>query len=199
MGHIAGLLHLGREAMNTSRLPLYASLSLLTFLKSNAPWKQLVEIGNLEPRQVQAGCPFSLSPNLTITPMEVPHRGEYSDTLAYQIQGGDRTLFYCPDIDAWQRGSFDIRTVLAENLAWAKNLALLDGTFYSGAELPGRKMSEVPHPLVEESIRFFQGNPTEIVFVHLNHTNPLWQPGVERQQVESTGFRVGEQGAVYLL
>jgi pyrroloquinoline quinone biosynthesis protein B len=60
-------------------------------------------------------------------------------------------------------------------------------------------MSEVPHPLVEESVRIFRGNPTGIVFIHLNHTNPLWQPGVERQQIESAGFRVGEQGTIYTL
>ena len=32
----------------------------------------------------------------------------------------------------------------------------LDGTFYTDAELPGRNMSEVPHPFVQESVELFK-------------------------------------------
>lgn len=193
MGHIAGLLHLGREALNARRLPLYASPAFLAFLEGNAPWRLLVEIGNLEPHPLAAAEPLWLTPSLRLTPLPVPHRAEFSDTLAFQVAGNQRSLLYCPDSDAWQREGFDIRPHLEVDDA------LLDGTFYNGSELPGRQMSEVPHPLVEKSARFLAGCPARVTFIHLNHTNPLWQPGEPRQRLEAAGFRVGAQGAVYPL
>jgi pyrroloquinoline quinone biosynthesis protein B len=56
-------------------------------------------------------------------------------------------LFYCPDIDRWEAWEQDIRAVVD-----AHNVALLDATFFSGAELPGRDMSKIPHPLVTDTV-----------------------------------------------
>ncbi len=194
MGHYGGLLHLGREAMNPRQLPVYGTPAMGDFLRANAPWSQLIEIGNIEFQAVAANAPVNLTPNLTVTPIPVPHRGEYSDTVAYLIQGPGKRLFYCPDIDNWQEVSFDIKDFLQE-----VDLALVDGTFFAAGELPKRDMGEVPHPLVRDSAALFQGVEADLHFIHLNHTNPLWQNGPERKWLEENGFAIGEQGQRWVL
>ncbi len=49
-GHYAGLIHLGREAWGTRDMPVYASPRMADFLRRNAPWSQLVALGNVELR-----------------------------------------------------------------------------------------------------------------------------------------------------
>ena len=49
-------------------------------------------------------------------------------------------------------------------------------------ELPERKMSEVPHPFVIETMKRFESESIEtqgkIYFIHFNHSNPLmWNEG----------------------
>jgi pyrroloquinoline quinone biosynthesis protein B len=87
----------------------------------------------------------------------------------------------------------------------AHDLAFLDGTFYDVGELPGRDMSEVPHPLVVDTLRRLRGlrrgeGTPRIVLVHLNHTNPLWaENSPARAAVEAAGLAVGRQGDAYEL
>lgn len=194
IGHYTGLIHLGREAMHTKSIPVYGTQTMLDFLASNAPWNQLVEIRNIELRPVQDSVSIEISPNLSITPITVPHRSEYSDTLAYLVKGSNKKLFFCPDIDSWDKLQFNIKEFLEE-----VDIALVDGTFFSEGELEGRVMGDVPHPLVEESVQKLQGLQTEVLFVHLNHTNPLWEVGSERSWLEERGFRIGEQGQSWVL
>ena len=91
MGHIAGLLQLGREAMQL-RVRLHATSRVCAFLRDNAPWNAL----DLELREI-AGR-FTLEPGLDIEAVPVPHRDEHSDTVAYLVFGPKRTLLYLPDI-----------------------------------------------------------------------------------------------------
>jgi len=61
----------------------------------------------------------------------------------------------------------------------------------------------VPHPPVQESLerlgRRQEGDP-DIVFVHLNHTNPLHDvDSEEHREVTALGWRVGEQGMTFTL
>lgn len=194
MGHYTGLVHLGREALNASSLPVYGTASFGSFLKANAPWSQLIALGNIAWRPIENDDAIALTPDLTITPVAVPHRGEFTDTVAYVVRGPRRTVFYCPDIDAWAQWERDAREFLRPI-----DLALIDGTFFADGELTGRDMRQIPHPRVRESVERFQGLPTEINFVHLNHTNPLWQAGPERSGVESRGFQIGRQGQCHPL
>ena len=79
------------------------------------------------------------------------------------------------------------------------DIALLDATFYKAEELSGRKMEEVPHPLVGETAALFRNEPTEtknkIYLIHLNHTNPLIWDTSELRRFEGAGFRVARQGS----
>ncbi len=187
-GHYTGLIHLGKEAWNVRGMPVYASARMAAFLRDNAPWAQLVRQGNLRLVELYPDRPRALSAGVRVTPVSVPHRGEWSDTLAFVIEGRQRALFYCPDIDSWETweglagfvGRFDV--------------ALLDATFYSPDELPGRDMRAIPHPLATETVRRLQDAPVEVVLIHLNHSNPLHDPGPEREWVVRHGARVGELG-----
>jgi len=60
-------------------------------------------------------------------------------------------------------------------------------------------MSEIPHPLIAESLARFAILPEKerrkIVFVHLNHTNPAATPGsAAEREVEKAGMRVAREG-----
>ena len=57
-------------------------------------------------------------------------------------------------------------------------------------------MSEIPHPFVLESLEKFKDldakEKNKIVFIHLNHTNPIAIPhSLESKKVLSQGFRIG--------
>ncbi|HET9766238.1 MAG TPA: MBL fold metallo-hydrolase, partial [Thermoanaerobaculia bacterium] len=103
VGHYAGLIHLGREAMGAQRVPVYAMPRMEAFLRGNGPWELLVRLGNVELRPLAAGTPVRLGARLTATPLIVPHRDEYSETVAFRIAGPTRTLLWLPDIDKWER------------------------------------------------------------------------------------------------
>ncbi len=194
MGHYLGLAHLGREAMNIHELPVYVTPSVSAFLQQNGPWSQLVNQRNIALCAIQPGERFWLTSGLSVLPVAVPHRAEYSDTLAYVISGPTRSLFYCPDIDRWELWDRDLAQFLQ-----SISIALLDGTFFSGDELPGRNMAAIPHPPVKETAARLAGSPCEIVFIHLNHSNPLWRASSEREWLEGQGMKVGQQGMLWEL
>jgi pyrroloquinoline quinone biosynthesis protein B len=189
VGHYAGLIHLGREVWDTGRLPLYASAPMAHFLERNAPWSQLVALGNVEIRLLAPEQAVALSPRLSLVPLPVPHRDEFADTLAFVVQGSTWRLLYCPDIDAWDRWARDLRSLVAD-----VDVALLDGTFFSADELPGRDLDEIPHPLATDTARRLAGVDCDVRLIHLNHSNPLHQPGPERDWLAERGMGVGAFG-----
>ena len=196
IGHYSGLIHLGREVLGTRGLPVHVMPRMAEFLRGNGPWSQLVELGNIDLHLLDAGRPLQLSPALQIEALLVPHRGEFSETVAFRISGPGQRLLYLPDIDNWQ----DCRPSI-EQLIESVDHALLDATFYSGAELPGRNMREIPHPTVEDSLtRFTSLDPAlraRIRFIHLNHTNPLLDSqSAACAAVRAAGCRVASLGEV---
>ena len=194
MGHYTGLIHLGREAMCTRDLPVYATLRLASFLHDSAPWSQLVALGNIELRLLMPGADTQLSPNLHLTPVLVPHRDELSDTLALVVHGPARRLFYCPDIDAWDKWEHNLQDFVA-----GMDVALLDATFFSHDELPGRDLSEIPHPLAINTAERLAGVDCDVRLIHLNHTNPLLAPGPERDWLAAQEIGVGAFGERWVL
>jgi pyrroloquinoline quinone biosynthesis protein B len=173
VGHYAGLMYLGREALGARGVPVYATPRMCRFLRENGPWSQLVSLGNIELREITPGQEVALSPRLHVTPLAVPHRDEYSDTVAFRVRGPERALLYVPDIDKWERWDRRIEEEVAR-----VDVALLDGTFFEPSEIPGRSLSEIPHPLVgETAARLGASLRPRVRFIHLNHTNRLlWEP-----------------------
>ena len=194
IGHYAGLMHFGREAAGTHQIPVFAMPRLRNFLASNGPWDQLVRLGNVEIRELADGKAIALGPNLAVTPFLVPHRDEYSETVGYRIDGPKRSAVFIPDIDKWEMWDTDIRDVVR-----SVDYALLDATFFRDGELGGRDMSKIKHPFVTESMTLFEDfdatDRARVIFIHMNHTNPLLFDGSpEQAEVEQRGFRYAREG-----
>jgi pyrroloquinoline quinone biosynthesis protein B len=79
------------------------------------------------------------------------------------------------------------------------DLLFLDGTFFRNGEIPGRDMSEIPHPFIEETMKLFDSLPenekSKVFFIHLNHTNPaLLRDSEAQQEISNKGFHVAKEG-----
>lgn len=199
MGHYAGLLQLGREAMNTRGVEVHAMTRMAGLLRRNAPWEQLLRTGNIRIRRLLGGRPVRLQPSLSITPVPVPHRAEYTETVAFRIAGPRRSVLWLPDIDRWELWGTRLEDAIAGvDAAW------LDATFFSLEELPFRPASEVPHPPLSETLERLSALPAreraKVRFVHLNHTNPAHDPrSREGRLVKARGFRVAREGEIFAL
>ena len=194
LGHYAGLAYLGREAYGSQPTPVFASERLGAFLRTNGPWSLLVEDRAIELVPIADGVPLRLAHDLVVTPIAVPHRDEFSDTYAFLVRGPRRALLYLPDIDKWERWERPI-----EELVAAVDVALVDGTFFDGGELPERDLERIAHPLMAESLRRFAPLPAseraKIVFTHLNHSNPAASPESEAARaVRAAGMAVAREG-----
>jgi pyrroloquinoline quinone biosynthesis protein B len=194
IGHYTGLMQLGREAMGAKAVPVHAMPRMTDFLGNNGPWSQLVSLRNIELRPLRPDSAVVLNERLRMVPMPVPHRGEFSETVGFRIEGPGRSLVFIPDIDKWERWERDINAVVK-----ATDYALLDGTFYQNGEIPGRDMSEIPHPFIEESMaRFSQLSAMQkakIRFIHFNHTNPvIRENSAAAKHVLDCGFGIASQG-----
>lgn len=194
LGHYTGLLQLGREVMGAQAVPVYAMPRLDTFLRNNGPWSQLVDLNNISLQPLRADSTIQLSDQLKITPVAVPHRDEYSETVGYRIEGPAKSLLFIPDIDKWERWERS----LAEEIAKV-DYAFLDATFFADGELPNRDMSKIPHPFVMETMELLQDLPLsereKVHFIHLNHTNPLLlKRSPAHEQLRERGFRLAHEG-----
>ena len=194
MGHYVGLLNFGRESLNSVNIPLYLMPKFHDFVLNNGPWNQLVTLKNVNLFEINADKELVLDDNLSITPVQVPHRDEYSETVGFIIKGKSKKALYIPDIDKWEKWNVSI----VESI---KNVdyAFLDGTFYDQKEINNRDMSEIPHPFVIESMKLFDDleikHKNKIYFIHLNHTNPLLNSNSkEYKHVVSNGYNVAKEG-----
>lgn len=193
IGHYLGLAQFGREVASTKNLPTYVGPRMANFLRTNGPWNQLVELHQLKLHVLKPELPVEILPDLKILPILVPHRDEYSETFAFKIIGPHRSVLFVPDVDRWDR-----HKKLLSHLLQGVDIAYIDGTFYDGRELPGRNMKEIPHPPIVLSMDLLQNRarekPGSIRFLHLNHTNPLFQnPGLLKA-LQIRGFALAHRG-----
>ncbi len=197
IGHYLGLLDLGLEIMNTNKIPVYVMPSMGTFLKENGPFKQLVDLENIKLMPLIPDELVFLKNNLLITPFLVPHRNEFSETVGYKIHLDNNSLIYIPDIDSWEEWDGNMIDLVKNN-----DVAILDGTFYDGKELEDRKIEDIPHPCIKDSLKIFSllevVDRKKVYFTHLNHTNPVIQSSSsERLELLSHGYNVAEDGMVF--
>jgi pyrroloquinoline quinone biosynthesis protein B len=194
MGHYTGLMYLGREVMNTKKVAVYALPKMKKFLTQHGPWSQLVQLNNINLIALTADKPKTLSNDVSVTAFTVPHRDEFSETAGFRIETSEKKYLFIPDIDKWQKWS---RNIVEE--VKAVDIAFLDATFYSGDELPGRDINEVPHPLVTETLLLFRDKKeaTKILFIHFNHTNPLLGDRNTKKLFTFEGYHYAIQGNRY--
>jgi pyrroloquinoline quinone biosynthesis protein B len=196
IGHYLGLAFFGFEALNTQALPVYGSARMTAFLAANAPWDRLVRRGNIVTHVLAPGEPLALGDGLTAVALAVPHRAEYTDTLAFVVRGPHVRVLYVPDTDSWAAWPVPLLTIVEREKV---DIALLDGTFESAAELPGRDVRQIGHPLMTETMDLLAGpvaaGRLQVYFTHLNHSNRALDPGsAARRGLEARGFRVLAEG-----
>lgn len=203
IGHYSGLMQLGREVMNTQNLPVYAMSRMVNFLQNNGPWSQLVSLQNISLLPLKNDSSIVLNNGIKVTPWLVPHRDEYSETVGFLIEGPSKKVLFIPDINKWQLWG---RTIAAE--IQKVDVAYIDATFFKDGEI-NRKMSEVPHPFIVETIQLLaslsQTQKSKVHFIHFNHTNPALQKNQTdttysaREWIQQQGFQIAEEGErVYL-
>jgi pyrroloquinoline quinone biosynthesis protein B len=188
IGHYLGLAFLGKEAMHARGLPVYGTPSLARFVSGNRPWSHLVERSEVELRVIAPGSPLPFDGALVHAFLS-PHRGEDTDTLAFEVHGPSRRLVYVSDADV-------LAPEIVDRVKDA-DVALVDGTFFSGAELPHRDILAVRHPFVRDSLTRLAGARGEVHFTHLNHSNPLCDPASPEARSLPGGFFVAREGAAF--
>jgi pyrroloquinoline quinone biosynthesis protein B len=194
IGHYLGLAFFGFEAIHTRDLPVYSTTGMAEYLRNNGPWSQLVGLGNVRLEGLDPEDSVDIGDGVHVTAVKVPHRDEYADTIGLRIAGPRRSVFYVPDTDSWAAWEQAL-TELLEGV----DVALLDGTFYSIDELPGRRIEEIGHPLILDSMDLLQepvdSGDLAVFFTHLNHSNPALDPaGPEHAEIVSRGFAVLQEG-----
>jgi pyrroloquinoline quinone biosynthesis protein B len=190
IGHYTGLMFLGKEAMYSNAVPVYAMPRMKSFLEQNGPWGQLVANNNISIKEMKHAEEIQLTSNLQVVPLLVPHRDEYSETVGFVITGPNKKVLFIPDIDKWDKWETDIIDAISK-----VDYAFIDGTFFDGEEINNRDISEIPHPFIIESMKRFENLPEKekkkIHFIHFNHTNPALDPDSKAtQQIIENGFNI---------
>jgi pyrroloquinoline quinone biosynthesis protein B len=201
LGHVDGLGLFGRETMSARNIQLHCSPSMYSLIERTPAWNQLLlqnvlELGTFPRIEID---------DVIVEFIHIPHRAELSDMHAIIIRGREKSLLFLPDHDSWNETlvAHSCNTIRDFLNKYNIDIALLDGTFWSGGELQGRDMSVVPHPTIEDSLQRLgsrkQTDP-DISFIHLNHTNPAYdQTGIEHQELVQLGWRLGEEGQSFKL
>lgn len=193
MGHYTGLMYFGFEALGGDSIPVYAMPRMKTYLHTNGPWSQLVEMNNIDLKPLKNDSTIRLNKTLKVTPMLVPHRDEYSETVGYRIEGGNKSALFIPDIDKWEKWE---RQIIEE--VKKVDYAFVDASFFRAGELE-RDMSKIPHPFTTETTTLFENESLEtknkIYFIHFNHTNPTLRDNHHlKDSIQNLGFNFAKEG-----
>ena len=199
IGHYTGLMYYGYESLSIQNLPVYCSRKMGAFLSNNGPWDQLVRLENITLNIVDPDKRQNIADNISVVPFQVPHRDEYSDTLGYKIFGPKKQLLYIPDIQSWEGWNRSIKEEVEQ-----ADTAILDGTFFSPEELPGRDLAKIGHPFITKSLKILEdiarSERKKVFFTHLNHTNLALDPsGKERRTILEAGCDIASEGMEFFL
>ncbi len=199
IGHYSGLLFLGKESLGAKNISVYSMPKMSLFLENNGPWSQLIQEENIKINKLRNDSIQTLSKYISIKPILVPHRDEFSETVGYLIKGELKSALFLPDIDKWEKWDKKIEDFI-ENV----DFAFIDGTFYNGDELPYRNIDEIPHPFVVETLERFKKlkkrDKKKVYFIHLNHTNPLLKPNnIITKEIIKRGYNIARTGMKFEL
>ena len=194
IGHYSGLLFFGKESLGARKINVYSMPKMSFFLKNNGPWSQLIQDKNIIINQLKNNTIQTLNKYISIKPIIVPHRDEFSETVGYLIKGDLKSALFLPDIDKWEKWDKKI-----EDFIKNVDYAFIDGTFYNGKEIPHRNMNEIPHPFVIETLERLKNlkkkHKKKVYFIHLNHTNPLLKPNNEiTKEIIKRGYNIARTG-----
>lgn len=202
--HIAGLLTL-REKQAFS---LVTTSGIADVLDAN-PVFGVLDPALVTRRIVALETPVEVLPGLTATLFAVPGKvalfleGEAvqtdlmgEQTVGVELSDGAATAFYVP-------GCARMTPELADRLRGAE-LVFFDGTVFHDDEMirlgvgqkTGRRMGHLAMAGPEGTLAAFAGlDVRRKVFVHINNTNPVWDPdSAERRIAEAAGWEIGFDG-----
>lgn len=200
--HVAGLLTL-RERTG---FDLYATPEILSELGANPIFgvmgADLVRRVAVAPgvRFAAAGLEAELFPVPGKTPLwresgEVKTAELGGLTAGLALRAGGRTALVIPGCAAV--------TEALEARLHAADLVLFDGTAWEDEEMPrlgagektARRMGHLPMRGPGGSLEALAGLKARKVFIHVNNTNPVLQPGgAERRLAEAAGWEIGFDG-----
>tara|TARA_S200000501_G_C20754990_1_gene713432 strand:+ start:36 stop:950 length:915 start_codon:yes stop_codon:yes gene_type:complete len=198
IGHYTGLMYFGREALGSKDILVKVLPRMSKFLQTNGPWSQLVDINNIKIKEINFGSKTNELNSINVTPIKVPHRDEYSETAGFIIKGKNKKALFIPDIDKWEKWDRDLSQLVREF-----DFLLIDATFYDSNEI-NRNISEIPHPLVTETIDLLSGlnkeNRSKVYFIHMNHTNMMLDPNSKLSNIVTRkGFNIARLGQKFYL
>jgi pyrroloquinoline quinone biosynthesis protein B len=198
IGHYAGLMYFGREALGSKGIKVNVLPRMYDFISINAPWSQLVNLENIALNKINFRDNIEINPNLSVIPIQVPHRDEFSETSAFLIVGPNKTALFLPDIDKWSKWSINIVEMLSN-----VDYAFIDATFYTNNEI-NRDINEIPHPLVIETMDLLADLPDyqrdKVYFIHMNHTNQMLDINSDiSKNVLKKGFNIARLGQKFHL
>ena len=204
LGHVEGIGQFGKPVMALKEVDIFLSRDNKNIFDGRSDIELMIKENNIKTHskdfyqsfEPKEGCGFSLQF------IPIPHRSELGDTAAIIIKGNEKNILFMPDQDSWEE---TLEHYSKENIRdflkmFDINEALIDGTFWSMEELPGRNISEIPHPTIQKSLqllgRKMEDDP-RISFLHLNHSNPVNDIGSkQRKLVEENGWKISEIGDV---
>jgi len=198
IGHYTGLMYFGREALGSKGIKVNVLPRMYDFISNNGPWSQLVKLGNISLNEIYFRDNIEINAHLSVTPIQVPHRDEFSETSAFLIKGPNKTALFLPDIDKWSKWSISLIEIL-ENVDYA----FIDASFYTNDEI-NRNIDEIPHPLVIETMDLLDELPSyqkdKVHFIHMNHTNQMLDPNSDiTRNVLNKGFNIARLGQKFYL
>ncbi|MDP2581886.1 pyrroloquinoline quinone biosynthesis protein PqqB [Shimia thalassica] len=201
--HIAGLLSLREQ----TPFDLFATSEILDVLAQNRVF-DAVSAEKVTRRPLQIGKSFGLLTGLQAQVFPVPGKvplfmegaevktdlvGE--QTVGVRLSDGDKVAYYIP-------GCAEVTDDLLVILQDADQV-FFDGTLWQDDEMiqsgtgvkTGRRMGHVSMSGDDGSIARLQHLGAGKTFIHINNTNPVWQPdGPERAIVYNSGWTVASDG-----
>ncbi|AVO38242.1 pyrroloquinoline quinone biosynthesis protein PqqB [Pukyongiella litopenaei] len=201
--HIAGLLSLREQ----TPFELLATTEIHDILVQNPVFRALSR-DKVVRRAIVPDADFALQDGLTARLFPVPGKvplfmeGETvqtdligGQTVGVRLTGGGRTACYipgCADVtDALLRELADVDLLFFDGTVWDDDEMIRSGT---GAKT-GRRMGHVPISGEDGSVARLAGVAARKVFIHINNTNPILQPGSpERAEVLAAGWQVAQDG-----
>lgn len=131
---------------------------------------------------------------------EAPEIEESAANVGIELRAGGKRLAFVP-------GAAAMTPMLKQRLTRA-DVVLFDGTLFEDDEMlrtgtgtkTGRRMGHMPISGPGGTLSELSGLTQRRIFIHINNTNPILIDGSpERQQVESVGWEVAEDGLEIVL
>ena len=65
-------------------------------------------LNNIELKELRADSTIVLNERISVLPIEVPHRDEFSETVGFMILSQKKKALFIPDIDKWSKWNQNI-------------------------------------------------------------------------------------------